>query len=112
MCTFVEELSNCYEYFLRLSEFPDFTAQKMKFSIKYFFSKYDQIRRKLRIWSHLLRKSLMENFIFFAVFIWQSSLISFVIMQLDYIGYKDNNFSAEIYFSPTEVLKGKKRNWH
>ena len=38
------------------------TAQKMKFSIKNFFSKYDQIRRKLRIWSHLLKKSLMENF--------------------------------------------------
>ena len=27
------------------------TAQKMKFSIKDFFSKCDQIRRKLRIWS-------------------------------------------------------------
>ena len=40
------------------------TAQKMKFSIKDFFSKCDQIRRKLRIWSHLLKKSLMENSIF------------------------------------------------
>ena len=39
----------------------------MKFSIKDFSSKCDQIRRKLRIWSHLLRKSLMENFIFCAV---------------------------------------------
>ena len=39
----------------------------MKFSIKDFFSKCDQIRRKLRIWSHLLKKSLMENFIFCAV---------------------------------------------
>ena len=39
------------------------TAQKMKFSIKDFFSKYDKIRRKLRIWSHLLKKPLMENFI-------------------------------------------------
>ena len=29
--------------------------------------KCDQIRRKLRIWSHLLRESLMENFIFCAV---------------------------------------------
>ena len=28
-----------------------YTAQKMKFSIKDFFSKYDQIHRKLRIWS-------------------------------------------------------------
>ena len=40
------------------------TAQKIKFSIKDLFSKCDQIRRKLRIWSHLLNKSLMENFIF------------------------------------------------
>ena len=30
----------------------------------YGHSKYNQIRRKLRIWSHLLKKSLMENFIF------------------------------------------------
>ena len=34
----------------------------MKFSIKDFFSKCDQISRKLRIWSHLLKKSFMENF--------------------------------------------------
>ena len=32
--------------------------KKMKFSIKDFFSKCDQIRRRLRIWSHLLKKSL------------------------------------------------------
>ena len=44
-----------------------YTAQKMKFSIKDFFSKCDQIRRKLRIWSHLLKKSLTENFISCAV---------------------------------------------
>ena len=34
----------------------------MKFSIKDFFSKYDQIHSKLPIWSHLLTESLMENF--------------------------------------------------
>ena len=45
-----------------------FTARKMKFPIKDFFSKCDQIRRKLQISSHLLKKSLMENFIFCAVF--------------------------------------------
>ena len=39
-------------------------ATKMKFSIKDFFSKCDQICSFLRIWSHLLKKSLMENFIF------------------------------------------------
>ena len=43
------------------------TTQKMKFSIKDFFSKGDQIRRKLRILSYSLKKSLMENFIFCAV---------------------------------------------
>ena len=43
------------------------TAQKMKFSIKDFFSKCDQIRCFLRIWLHLLEKSLMGNFIFCAV---------------------------------------------
>ena len=45
-----------------------FTVEKVKFSIKDFFSKCDQIRRFLRIWSHLAKKSLMENFIFCAVF--------------------------------------------
>ena len=46
-----------------------FTAQKMKFSIKDFFSKCDQICRKLPIWSALLKKSFMENFIFCVVFL-------------------------------------------
>ena len=45
-----------------------FTAQKMKFFIKDFFSKCNQSCRKLQIWSHLLEKSLMEDFIFCAVF--------------------------------------------
>ena len=49
------------------------TAQKMRFSIKNFFSKWDQIRRKLRIWSHLLKKPLMENFIFCAVYVFKHS---------------------------------------
>ena len=43
------------------------TIQKIKFSINDFFSKCDQIRSFLRIWSHFLKKSLMENFIFCAV---------------------------------------------
>ena len=49
-----------------LNEKPN-TAQKMKFSIKNFFSKRHQIRRYLRIWSHLLKKYLKENFIFCAL---------------------------------------------
>ena len=42
-------------------------AQIMKFLFKDFFRKRDQIRSFLRIWSHLLKKSLIENFIFYAV---------------------------------------------
>ena len=44
-------------------------AQKMKFSIKVFFGKCDQIRSFLRIWSHLHKKCLMKNFIFCAVIV-------------------------------------------
>ena len=43
------------------------TAQKMKFSTMDFFSKCDQIRRFLRMWSYLLKESVTENFIFCAV---------------------------------------------
>ena len=43
------------------------TGQKIKLSFKDFFSKCDQIRRFPRIWSHLLKKTSMENFIFCAV---------------------------------------------
>ena len=35
-------------------QLTDVTAQKTEFSIKDFFSKCDQIRSFLRIWSHLL----------------------------------------------------------
>ena len=44
------------------------TAQKIKFSIKDLFSKCDQIHNFLRIWSYLLKKSLIANFIFCAVY--------------------------------------------
>ena len=43
------------------------TAQKINFSNKDFLSKCDQIRSFLRVWSHLLKKSIMENFIFCVV---------------------------------------------
>ena len=47
--------------------FLTYTAQIKMFSIKDSFRKCDQIRRKLRIWSNLLKKPLIENFIFCAV---------------------------------------------
>ena len=64
---------------------------KMKFFIKDFFCKCDHIRRKLQIWSHLLKKSLMENFILCAVS-----------RQLDLLGGKINHL-REI-FSPIDIL--------
>ena len=44
--------------------------KKMKFSLKNFLSKCEQIRRKLWIYSHLLKKSFTESFIF----LWTVSL--------------------------------------
>ena len=52
----------------------------MKFFIKDFFSEYDQICGLLRIWSHLLKKSLMENFI---------SLFSEYLLRLLKVNNKD-----------------------
>ena len=52
------------------------TAQKMKFAIKDFFSKCDQIRSFLRICSHLLKKSLTESFILCAVSVRKSNFPS------------------------------------
>ena len=49
---------------LRHSIFHCLTGQKMKFSIMDFSSKCDQIHRKLRIWSHLLEKSVMKTSFF------------------------------------------------
>ena len=49
----------------------------MKFSIIDFFSKFDQIHSFLRIWSHQLKKSLMENFSFGAVNLNLRGLFSF-----------------------------------
>ena len=50
-----------YIYVFDFIKHPFITAQKMKFSITDFFSKCDQIRRKLK-------KSLIENFIFCDVY--------------------------------------------
>ena len=54
----------------------------MKFSIKYFFSYCDQIHSFLRIWSHLLKESLMENFIFCAVCI-KSIACYYIVVEYD-----------------------------
>ena len=53
-------ISRIYE----IAECVFFTAQKVKFSIKDFLGKCNQIRSFLRTWSHILKKSLMQSFIF------------------------------------------------
>ena len=72
-------LKDIFRYFLKITSNVDilhfywvYTAQKMTFSIKDFFSKCAQIGRKLRIWSRVLKKSLMKNFIFCAVLVIQT----------------------------------------
>ena len=44
-----------------------FTAQRIKFCVKDLFNKCEQIRSFMRINSHLLKKSLTENIIFWAL---------------------------------------------
>ena len=61
--------------------------------MKDFFSKCDQIRRKLLIWSHLLNKSIQENFIFCAV---QTEL---------YMLLKNNFLSCRVH--NTQIKPGK-----
>ena len=63
----------------------------MKFLIKHFFSKCDQIHGKLRIWSHLLKKSLMENFSFCAVRV--TNFQSFEFKEGDVIPLNVDNIS-------------------
>ena len=55
------------DIFLRFEPPGNLHCKKIEFSIKDFFSKRSQICRKLWLWSHLLKKTLMENFIFCAV---------------------------------------------
>ena len=70
----------------------------MKFSIKDFFGKCDQIRSFLWIWSHLLKKSLMDNFILCSVnitfAIYKMSLIfHLLILDSDHKIFMQNDMS-------------------
>ena len=68
------------------------TAQKMTFSIKDFFGKWEQIRSFLRICSHLIKKSLMENVIFCAV-------NGYLILISDNCLFCHNLLTREIYYA-------------
>ena len=57
----------------------------MRFSINDFFSKCDQIHGFLRIWSHLLKKYLMESFIFCAVLLLPYTLpVALLLINFDF----------------------------
>lgn len=64
----VSEMQICFSYFkTSILKYFYSTAQKTKFFIKDSFSRCDQNHRKLRIWSHFLKKSWIKNFIYCAV---------------------------------------------
>ena len=97
------------------------TAQKMKFFIKDFLSKCDQIRRLLRIWSHLLQKSLMENFIFCAVQLLEDHIESFEKVNVESKQikrqsdvktlHKNIKFSIKNFFSICDQIRSLLRIW-
>ena len=68
--------------------------KKMNISIKDFFSKCDQIRRKLRIWSYILKKFLMENFIFCTVFFGSNEIMIVGKLRVNLLDY---NFFENIF---------------
>ena len=55
--------NGCNDFCKGINKIVNNTTQKIKLSIKDFSSNC----RKLRIWSHILEKYLMENLIFWAV---------------------------------------------
>ena len=73
----------------------------MIFSINEFFSKGEEIRSFLQIWSHLLKKSLIENFI---------SLCSVTrIVGLRNIGLGNRPFHTNgLFLYPFETLENQK----
>ena len=86
------------------------TVQKMKFSIMDFFSKFNQIRSFQRSWSHLLKKFLMENFIFvqciclkLTVYLRRSDLLC---LLKDLLSTIINN--KDIFFNEFSTLKSSK----
>ena len=56
-------ISECFKFNKNWKMKLDTQDKKMKFSVGDFWSKCDQVRGKLRIWSYLLKKFLMENFV-------------------------------------------------
>ena len=81
----------------------------MKFSIKNSFSKCDQICKILLMWSHLLKKFLME--IFLCVCVWWSLIQPATIISLQSLKAVARKCSVhKIHKIPATLFK--KRLWH
>ena len=81
--------------------------KKMKFSIKGFLSKCDQIRSSLRIWSHILKNSLLENLLFCVVHRMRTHL-SITQWQSKKTFENPFIFSGRIFYQKSETTC----NWH
>ena len=57
------------------------SIQKVKFFIKNFFGKSDEISCSLQIWSHLRQKSLMENLHFIAISIPYREIVTLLFLS-------------------------------
>ena len=107
---------NLMSFYMRsLRQTKDFIAdtatQKMKFSIKDFFGRYDQIRSILQFWSHFRKKFLRENFIFCALshhclkFVWRCWWHYFEISHCCFTLYLARQKAVEfIYYSIMKLL--------
>ena len=89
------------------------TAQKIILFIKDFFSKYDegwgdQIRSLLQIWSHLLKKSLMENFILCSIY--PGTSVGLVLQPLCH-DLQERTWENGVPFSCNLVLTLKNTLW-
>ena len=84
-------------------------CSKLKFSIKDFFSKCDQIHGKPRIWSHLLKKSLMENFIFCVVISKEITFLYYYFFGQAYLQYGLYSLkkSIGVHFNRSNQLRQK-----
>ena len=73
--------------------------------IKDFFSKCDQIRSSLQIWSHLRKKSLIENFIFLcSECLWNKERIMYITWKYSsYSSYCKSLYSRK-YLTPFQPM--------
>ena len=92
--------SHSLKQYLNKMEYVSFVTDQTfplnkKFSIKDFSSKYDQFHKKLWIWSHLLIKTLMGNFIFCAMFAkWTTYFHIYILNTWLYIVFHISGFDS------------------